>query len=74
MKRRKLGKGCMVAVHFDPGDRIPNLGAKKYDGTVHRIVKETAYGTYGSMFELDGAVSDQGVPYTFTADELEVVR
>ena len=72
--KRKFEFGKLVAVHFDPGDRIPNIGARKYDGTVHRIVKETAYGTYGSMFELDGCVSDQGVPYTFTADELEVVK
>lgn len=72
--KKRIELGRMVAAHFDPGDRIPNLGAKKYDGTVHRIVKETIYGAYGTMYELDGAVSDQGVPYTFTKDELEVVR
>lgn len=74
MSRFKYECGEWVTVRFDPGDRIPNIGAKKYDGTIHRIVKEVNYGAYGTMYELEGAVSDQGVPYTFTKDELEVVK
>jgi hypothetical protein len=72
--RRKFEVGGLAKVVFDPGDSIPNLGAKKYDGTIHRIIREVRYGTYGAMFELEGCVSDQGVPYTFTKDELEVIK
>lgn len=68
------GTGPMVAVHFDARKKPQNIGAMKYNGTIHRISKEKNYGAPGKTFELEGCVSDKGVPYTFTADELEVVK
>lgn len=67
-------KGTLVAVRFDPNSQIPNLAAKEYNNTIHRISKVSNYGTKGKTFELDGAVSGKGLHYTFTPDELEVVR
>lgn len=65
--------GTLVEVRFDRGDRIPNIGAKKYDGTRHVVSVKKSYGPAGSLFELDGAVSDKGVPYTFMASDLLIV-
>jgi hypothetical protein len=74
MFKYKYECGKQVVVRFDPRNRIPNIGARKYDGTIHRISYEKNYGAYGTMYELEGCVSDQGVPYTFTKDELEAVK
>lgn len=71
--KKIMNVGVWVAVHFQE-DKIPNIGAQKYDGTIHMISKRKDYGSYGRLFELEGCVSDKGVPYTFTADELEVVK
>lgn len=68
------GTGPKVAVHFDARKKPQNIGAEKYNGTIHKVNKKKNYGAYGNLYELEGCVSDKGVPYTFTADELEVVK
>ncbi len=66
--------GQLVTVRFNSREKIPNIGAKKYDGTCHRIASKTNYLTYPPLYELEGCVSDQGVPYTFLEGDFEVTR
>lgn len=66
--------GSLVAVRFIEDEKIINIGAKKYKGCVTTVVKKRELGAYGTMYELDGCVSDLGVPFTFTDDYLELVE
>lgn len=65
--------GSVVAVRFDHRRRPVNFGARIYDGTTFRVSKRKDFGASGVYFELDGAVSDEGVPFTFIADDLEKI-
>lgn len=67
----KFWKGRMVVVRFDPGGICPNFAARKYNNTIHKVTRAKRYGAH-SFYELDGAVSDAGVPYTFSDEDLEV--
>lgn len=69
-----LHKGKYVAVRFDPNSQIPNLAAKKYNNTIHKISRMKSFGAHGKLFELDGAVSEGGIHYSFQADDLEEVN
>ena len=72
--RKHLQVGTNVRVRFIEDDKIPNIGAKKYNKCETWISKKTEFGAHGVMYELDGCVSDLGVPYTFTADELVLIE
>lgn len=73
MANRIYNIGTLVKVVYDPDEKVPNIAAKKYEGTVHSISKRYDYGAYGVLLELDGAVSDKGVPYVFGVNDLEIV-
>lgn len=74
MTRGQIKVGSLVTVRFNPDDKIPNLGAKKYDGAETTVTKRVNRGSYGIMLELDGCVSDAGVPYTFMIDDVELIK
>ena len=70
---RYLRKGSVVTISLIPNDNAVTPGMLKYDGQIAQISRicrpsrrlQAANGTaYG--YELDGIVSDFGVPYTFT--------
>lgn len=73
MGKKTFDVGTLVEVYYDPSDRLPNIAAKKFNGTKHRIVRRIDYGSYGTLLELDGAVSDKGMPYVFTVNDLKIV-
>ena len=64
---RYLRKGSVVTIALMPGDIAVTPGMLNYDETsapiskIYRSKTGTAYG-----YELEGVVSDFGVPYTFT--------
>lgn len=73
MASRQYDIGTLVEVVYDPLDKLPNIAAKKFDGTQHRITSRKEYGPYGIQFTLDGCESDMGVPYVFTMNDLKIV-
>lgn len=74
MTRGQIKLGSAVVVRYDSDSKIPNIGAKKYDGAETTVVKRTDCGSYGIMLELDGCISDKGIPYTFMLDDIELIR
>ena len=73
MVNRAYDVGAMVRVYFDSSEKVPNIAAKKFDGMVTRINRRFDYGAYGVLFELEDAVSDKGMPYVFTTNDLVLV-
>lgn len=69
-----IHKGTWVAVHYDPMmSQRPSYIAQRYNRTIHRVSKVVNYGGWGTYFELENVVSEKGVPYGFTIDEIEKV-
>ena len=76
VSRFKLGE--KVTIVLDPLDISVTNGMLKYNGldaAISKICKATGsnrvYQPYG--YELEGCVSDMGIPYTFTKDMLVLV-
>lgn len=73
MASRIYEVGTLVEVLYDPLDKVPNIATRKFRGTQHRISKRLDYGARGVMFELEGVVGKNDVPYVFLAQELKVL-
>ena len=74
--KTKIKPGNIVMVSYPIGEQTNNP-ARKYNGQEF-VVKDrrridTPKGGARYLFELHGAVSDMGVPYTFLADELMIL-
>lgn len=70
---RAIAKGTMVVVRYNPLMSATNVAALKYADTIHRVsrVADTKLGKY---YELEGVTGKNNVPFSFTKDDLEVVR
>lgn len=73
MGSKMYNVGTLVEVVFDPLDKLPNHAAKKYNGTRHRIASRKDCGAFGIQFTLEGCVSDKGVPYVFSKNDLFII-
>ena len=67
MQNNEIEVGTLVEVRFDARRKPINTGAKAYDGQTFRVSKAKGFGASGSYYELDGAVTGAGVPYSFMA-------
>lgn len=74
---RYLRKGSFVTIKLIPNDNTVVPGMLKYDGErapISKVCRSTRQiSTTGTAYgyELEGVVSDYGVPYTFIADMIE---
>lgn len=73
MLNNEIEVGTLVEVCFDKRRNPINAGARKYDGWTFRVSKAKGFGASGSYYELDGAVTGAGVPYSFMANDLKSV-
>lgn len=73
MAKRAYEVGTLVEVLYDPLDKVPNIAAKKFRGTQHKISRRLDYGARGVMFELEDVVGENDVPYVFLMQELKIV-
>lgn len=73
MGRIGISKGTLVVVRYNPLTSATNVAALEYADTIHRVsrVVETKLGPY---YELEGVTGKNNVPFSFTKDDLEVVR
>ena len=64
--------GDLVMVSYSPNEHTNNP-ATKLDGQRFTVKRKRRIGVRGNekwIYELDGAVSDMGIPYVFLEDEL----
>ena len=62
--------GTYVFIRYDPHSHTPNEIAKRYDGSESVVTRVKNYGAHGTYYELEGIVSQMGVPYSFAESDL----
>lgn len=62
--------GTFVIIRYDPHSHTPNEIAKRYDGSESVVTRVKNYGARGTYYELEGIVSQMGVPYVFAESDL----
>lgn len=73
-ENRYLRKGSVVTISLMPGDARVTPGMLNYDGEsfpISKVCKTKKIYTTDNMaygYELEGVVSEFGVPYTFTRE------
>lgn len=66
-------EGAFVTIRIPPYNQMPD-GMKRYDNTIHRVSRVRDYGAWGKTYELEDVVGRNGVPYTWTKDELRLAE
>ena len=68
-KYLNVGNECVVRI---PKEDAVNFGMlNKYDGEIMKVSRKKPLGSANTpYFELDGAVSDKGIPYAFIREWL----
>ena len=62
--------GTFVIIKYDPNSHTPNEIAKRYDGSESVVTRVKNYGARGTYYELEGIVSQMGIPYSFVESDL----
>lgn len=72
-KHREINEGTRVMVRFNPLSPTMTQSVRKCDRSVRRVSKVVTLGV-SSYYQLEGVVGKNNVPFSFTKDDLEVVR
>lgn len=62
--------GTYVIVRYDPTAQVRNEIAHRYNGAEGKVTRARNWGAHGAYYEIEGIVSQLGVPYTFVESDL----
>lgn len=62
--------GTYVIVRYDPTAQVRNEVAHRFNGAEGKVTRARNWGAHGAYYELEGIVSQMGVPYSFVESDL----